>query len=71
MTKCTFCGAQIEQGTGKMLAKNSGDIIFYCSNKCEKNNRKLNRVPRNVMWTEAYRKEKTSSQSSSKKKKEA
>ncbi|HLC58379.1 MAG TPA: 50S ribosomal protein L24e [Candidatus Nanoarchaeia archaeon] len=55
MVKCSFCGKNIEQGTGKMLIKNIGTVSYYCSNKCEKNNRKLNRDPRKLGWTEAYR----------------
>ena len=35
----------------------SGKIDYYCSNKCEKNNLKLNRKPLQVRWTEAYRTE--------------
>ena len=58
MVKCTFCGYNIEQGTGKTLAKNDGNIIYYCSNKCEKNMRKLKRNPVKVKWTEAHRKSK-------------
>ena len=59
MVKCTFCGKNIEQGTGKMLVLNTGDIRYYCSNKCEKNQMKLKRNPKNLKWTEAYRKAKT------------
>ncbi len=58
MVKCTFCGNNIEQGTGKMLAKNDGSIFYYCSNKCEKNQQKLGRLPRNTKWTQEYRKNK-------------
>ncbi|MBI2148289.1 50S ribosomal protein L24e [Candidatus Woesearchaeota archaeon] len=59
MVKCSFCGHNIEQGTGKMLAKNDGSIFYYCSNKCEKNQIKLGRIPRNIKWTEEFRKTKT------------
>ena len=56
--KCTFCGKNIEQGTGKMLAKNDSTILYFCSNKCEKNSLKLKRNNRFIKWTEAFRKEK-------------
>ena len=59
MVKCTFCGSNIEQGTGKMLIKNNGSIFHFCKNKCEKNLIKLKRIPRYIKWTEEYRKEKT------------
>ena len=57
MPKCTFCGNQIEKGTGKMFVFVSGKIDYYCSNKCEKNIQKLKRDPLRVRWTEHYRKE--------------
>ncbi len=47
--KCTFCGTQIEPGTGKMLVKKDGSIHYYCSSKCE-NNMKLGRIPRLTEW---------------------
>ncbi len=50
--KCTFCGGDIEPGTGKMLVKKDGAIQYYCSTKCE-NNAKLGRVPRRTPWTAA------------------
>lgn len=50
--KCTFCGTNIEKGTGKTLARNSGKLVFLCSSKCEKNMFKLERKPRYVEWTE-------------------
>ncbi len=56
MVKCSFCGHQIEQGTGKLLVKINGNLMYYCSNKCEKNNNKLKRVPRDIKWTEEHRK---------------
>ena len=58
MAKCTFCGSNIEQGTGKMLVLNTGDVKYYCSNKCEKNHTKLKRLPRDTKWTQEFRKNK-------------
>ncbi|WP_424357183.1 50S ribosomal protein L24e [Methanocella sp. MCL-LM] len=49
--KCTFCGTQVEPGTGKMLVKKDGSIQYYCSSKCE-NNAKLGRIPRLTEWVE-------------------
>jgi len=50
MAKCSFCDADIEPGTGKMLVKKSGKILWYCSSKCEKNMLKLGRRPTAVKW---------------------
>jgi large subunit ribosomal protein L24e len=53
--KCSFCGVQIEPGTGKMYVKKDGSTFYFCSSKCQ-NNFRLRRVPRKVLWTEAGRK---------------
>lgn len=58
MPKCTFCGKQIERGTGKMFVYTSGKIANFCSNKCEKHQLKLKRKPLKMRWTETFRKEK-------------
>jgi large subunit ribosomal protein L24e len=55
---CSFCGREIEPGTGKMYVLKNGTVLYFCSSKCQKNMIKLHRVPRRVRWTEAYRKEK-------------
>jgi len=54
--KCSFCGEGLKKGTGKMLAKNDGKVLYFCSSKCEKNLLKLNRVPRTTRWTEEAQK---------------
>ena len=59
MVKCTFCGSEIEKGTGKTKILKEGKAVELCSMKCEKNMFKLKRTPRRVKWTEAYHKEKT------------
>ena len=41
-----------------MFVYNSGKVVNFCSNKCEKNTFKLRRKPLRTKWTEAYRKEK-------------
>jgi len=48
--KCSFCDKIIEPGTGKMFVKRDGTIFYFCSSKCQKN-QKLGRVPRKVRWT--------------------
>jgi len=53
---CTFCGDDIEPGTGKMYAKRDGTVYHFCTMKCQKNMLKLKRVPRRVRWTKNYEK---------------
>jgi len=52
---CSFCGQPLEPGTGKMYVKKDGQIFYYFSSKCQKNQR-LKRIPRRVRWTTAGRK---------------
>lgn len=47
--KCSFCGNEIERGTGIIFVTNEGKQILFCSSKCEKNH-KLGRIGRNVEW---------------------
>ncbi|RLF50754.1 MAG: 50S ribosomal protein L24e [Thermoplasmata archaeon] len=54
--KCTFCGNEIEPGTGMMYVKKDGTIYYFCSGKCRKNMLKLKRDPKKVRWTKYYRK---------------
>ena len=56
--KCSFCGAPIEPGTGKMYVKKDGTILFFESNKCYKNMIELKRVPRTTQWTDKAQSEK-------------
>lgn len=48
--ECSFCGSEVEPGTGVLLVTNDGARHYYCSSKCEKN-AELGRVPREVEWT--------------------
>ena len=52
MVKCSFCSGQIEKGTGKMFIQSTGKIFYYCSSKCQKNQQKLGRDPRNFKWAQ-------------------
>lgn len=51
--KCSFCGNEMEEGTGKLVVKSDGTVLSFCKSKCERNHRI--RSPRNVKWTEIYR----------------
>ena len=48
--KCSFCGKEIEPGTGIMYVRNDGKVFYFCSSKCERNMMKLKRKPRKVEW---------------------
>ncbi|MBI4167689.1 MAG: 50S ribosomal protein L24e [Candidatus Aenigmarchaeota archaeon] len=52
--KCSFCGNNISQGTGKAIVRKDGSIITFCGTKCERNHKI--REPIKVKWTEAHRK---------------
>ena len=47
---CTFCGKNIPKGTGKMFVKNNGEIMYWCSTKCEKNYM-MGRKPGKRKWS--------------------
>jgi len=55
---CTFCGVEIEPGTGRMYVKKDGVVFNFCSSKCFKNLIELGRVPRRTTWTRYYDREK-------------
>ena len=55
---CSFCGKEIEPGTGKMYVKKDGTVFLFCTNKCSKNMIDMGRVPRRTTWTRAYAREK-------------
>ncbi|BBL45598.1 50S ribosomal protein L24e [Nanobdella aerobiophila] len=50
---CSFCGNQIEPGTGLLYSQNDGRVYYFCSNKCYKN-WKLNRPSKELKWTNKY-----------------
>jgi large subunit ribosomal protein L24e len=55
---CSFCGNEIEPGTGTMYVKKDGTVFLFCTNKCSKNMIDMSRVPRTITWTRAYAREK-------------
>ena len=56
MAKCSYCGKQIEKGTGKIFVKKDGKILNFHNSKCEKNMLKLKRKARNFKWTTFFEK---------------
>ncbi len=55
---CSFCGKEIEPGTGRMHIMKDGKIFQFCSSKCYKNLIELKRIPRRTEWTQQYFREK-------------
>lgn len=53
---CSFCGNDIEPGTGTMFIKKDGTVYHLCSSKCQKNLLKLKRDSKHARWTKNYRK---------------
>lgn len=53
---CSFCGTDIEPGTGKLFVKKDGTVLHFCKMKCQKNMLNLGRIPRRVEWTKSYSK---------------
>jgi large subunit ribosomal protein L24e len=48
--KCSFCNNEISKGTGTIYVKASGQILYFCGSKCEKNMLKIERIPREQKW---------------------
>jgi len=51
MPKCTYCNKEFERGTGLMFIQNTGKVLWFHSNKCEKYMLKLGRNPVKLKWT--------------------
>jgi len=58
--KCSFCGKDLEPGSGKMYIKRDGTVYYFCSHKCQINKIQLNRDSRKFKWTNSYVKHKPS-----------
>lgn len=56
MVKCTYCGHDIQPGTGTLYVFKTGKTANFCSMKCEKNQLKLGRTARYYKWTTHYEK---------------
>ena len=51
---CSFCDRLVVKGSGTMVAKNDGTVLWFCSSKCKKNALVLKRDPRKLKWTKKY-----------------
>lgn len=50
---CSFCGYEIEPGTGFMYVTEDGKKLYFCSRKCFRN-WEMGRDPRELKWTKYY-----------------
>ncbi|HKZ49515.1 MAG TPA: 50S ribosomal protein L24e [Candidatus Nanoarchaeia archaeon] len=51
MVVCSYCNKNFDRTSGKMLVQNTGKVLFFCSNKCEKYMLVLQRSPKRLKWT--------------------
>lgn len=51
---CSFCGTDVEPGTGSIHVKGDGSLLYLCSSKCRRNEVYLKRRARRLKWTEVY-----------------
>ncbi len=51
---CSFCGREIQPGTGLWYVRNDGTILRFCSSKCFKSAIKYSRDPAKLKWTRFY-----------------
>jgi large subunit ribosomal protein L24e len=49
MVRCSFCKQDIDKGSGRIYVTKVGDVLHFCSSKCEKN-QLMKRKPRKVGW---------------------
>jgi len=50
MPRCSFCKKNYEFPRGLSLILNDGNILYFCSSKCKKNQLKLKRDNKKVNW---------------------
>tara|TARA_Y100000310_G_C20190372_1_gene582218 strand:- start:131 stop:439 length:309 start_codon:yes stop_codon:yes gene_type:complete len=55
MPRCNFCKKVYEFPRGLTYVLNDGNILHFCSGKCQKNN-KLKRDPKKVNWVKRIKK---------------
>jgi len=53
--KCSYCGSEIEPGTGIIYALNNGTVLYFCSRKCIRN-WGMKRDNKKLKWTVFYNK---------------
>lgn len=50
MPRCSFCKKTYEFPRGLTLILNDGNILYFCSSKCRRNQLKLRRDSKKVNW---------------------
>ena len=54
--ECSFCGKDIDRGTGMMYVKLDGSILRFCSKKCRISQVNHKRNPRKIKMDNKIRK---------------
>ncbi len=67
MPRCSFCKQVYEFPRGLTLVLNDGNILYFCSSKCRKNQIKLKRDSKKVNWIRKQKNESVEPQSEPKK----
>ena len=57
MPECSFCKNNYEVPKGMTFVLPSGEVLYFCSSKCQKNN-KLGRVGKKTTWVKKPKKSK-------------
>ena len=57
MPECSFCKKQYEIPRGTTFVLPSGELLYFCSSKCQKNN-KLGRIGKKTKWVKKPKKSK-------------
>ncbi|MFA5381569.1 MAG: 50S ribosomal protein L24e [Candidatus Micrarchaeia archaeon] len=53
--RCSFCGEEIDRGTGFIYVKKDGKALQFCTQKCKKNLLVLKRKNKKTPWTKHVR----------------
>jgi len=54
MAKCSFCGKKIDEHSGTVIVKASGQGLHFCKSKCQKNFSQ-GRSAKKLKWTQESR----------------
>ena len=52
--ECSFCGYEIEPGTGINFVRKNGQMVRFCSRKCRRSLLDFRRDARKFKWTKKY-----------------
>jgi large subunit ribosomal protein L24e len=54
IVKCSYCGKEMPPGKGKTFVRINGEILYFCTEKCQKYKIKLGKPARTIRWTLHY-----------------